>query len=539
MKSVVAHCLPGLIVLLLGLYAPQRVAATPRSPVTSQSLALPYGARADMKVLPDAAIQAGSKSLSSTSAVFTPADAGKAVVIAGAGTAGGVLSTAIATVRDSHHAVLRALASTTVRGAQAAYGTDDTAAFQSALDAQSKAGGGEVSVPAGAYLLRGTLNVPRFVRLHGDLMVPASLIGALPGNQFPGEGPLDGGTTLGMAEGFGDAAARPFLTVNTNAVVEGVAIFDPLQSNSEHLAAPTPGPWAVDMVGNADRVSNVNLVNVYQGIRAWRGVRHWMDHITGQPIFKGISIDNGSDVDRVEAVQFIPEFNNNTTLLPGAVSTAGLWEWQQRHGTAFEIGRDDQFRLLDCFCLGYWRGYHFAINPSGGPDKGNRPYGRLIGCGADLTAQPCYVDDTDILGVTFTDCDFAGLDDAADHYLVYTAPTFTGRLSFVNCNFWNVYGAAVALNAAAYGPPNVSSPEVTFTSCQFQTWDIRGNHDACIQANGGDVRVQGCDFRLDGRPDFFSGPAVRQFLATGNFCAGGVSLQTGSAAITQANNLPL
>ncbi len=370
-------------------------------------------------------------------------------------------------------------------------------------------------------------------------MVASSLMGALPGNQFPGEGPLDGGTTLGMVEGFGTADAPPFLTLSTNSVVEGLAIFDPLQANKETLTAPTPGPWAISMTGHADRVSYINLINMYQGIRAWSGVRHWIDHITGQPTFKGISIDNGGDVDRVEAIHFVPQFNNNTKLLPGAVSTAGLWQWQQQHGTAFEIGRDDQFRLRDCFCLGYWRGFHFAVNPSSGPDKNSRPYGRLIECGADLTAQPCYVDNTDILGITFTDCDFAGLDNSADNHLVYTAPAFTGRLSFVNCNFWNAFGAAVVINAAPYGPPNVSSPEVTFTSCQFQTWDIQANQNACIQANGGDVRVLGCDFRLDGRPDFYSGPQARQFLATDNFCAGGVSLQRGSGIITQANNLKL
>lgn len=490
-----------------------------------------------MQALPDAAIRSGSRSLASVDASLAPTDTGKAILVAGAGAGGGVLATTIAAVPDRHHALLRASALVTVAGAQASFGTDDTAAFQAALNAQAKAGGGKVSVPVGAYLILGTLTVPKFVRLAGALMLPSHLWGALPGHQFPGDGPLDGGTTLGMVEGFGHADGAPFLTVSTNAVVEGLAIYNPLQSNAENLGAPTPTPWAISMIGSADRVSNVNLVNVYQGIRAWSGDRHGIDHISGQPTFKGISIDNGGDVDRVEFIHFVPQFNNNTSLLgPGK---SGIWQWQQQHGTAFEIGRDDQFRLIDCFCLGYWKGFHFAVNPSGGPNKNGRPYGRLIGCGADLTAQPCYVDDTDILGITFTDCDFAGLNDSPDHPLVYTAPTFTGRLSFVNCSFWNAYGAAVTINAAPYGPPNVSSPEVSFTSCQFQTWDIRENHDACIQANGGDVRVQGCDFRLDGRPDFYAGPRVRQFLATGNFCAGGVSLQSGSAAVTQANNLPL
>lgn len=335
-----------------------------------------YGARADMKALSDVAMQSGSVALSAETALLAPTDMGKAILIAGAGAGGGVLSTTIAAVRDRHHALLRGAAFATVARASAAVGTDNTAAFQAALNAQSRVGGGMVDVPAGTYLIFGTLAVPMFVRLHGATMLPSHLWGALPGHQFPGDGPLDGGTTLGMVEGFGHADAPPFLTVSTNAVVEGVAIYDPLQGNAETVRAPTPAPWAISMTGNADRVSNVNLVNVSQGIRAWSGDRHGIDHISGQPTFKGISIDNGGDVDRVEFIHFVPQFNNNTSLLgPGE---PGIWQWQQQHGTAFEIGRDDQFRLIDCFCLGYGKGFHFAVNPSGGSNKDGRPYGRVI-----------------------------------------------------------------------------------------------------------------------------------------------------------------
>ena len=430
---------------------------------------------------------------------------------------------------------LKTAAASTITAGRAAYGTDDTVAFQAALDAQFQAHGGKVEVPSGAFLLLGTLNVPRFVRLHGDLMLPASLAGALPGGQAPEQSPMVGGTTLGMVEGFGHADAPPFLTVNTNSVVEGLAIYDPLQTNAENAAAPTPAPWAISIIGDASRVSNIDIVNMYQGIKAWGAVRAWIDHITGQPTFKGISFDDSGDVDRVESVQFVPQFNNNTSLL-GRGGRPGIWQWQMEHGTAFEIGRNDQFRLIDTFCLGYHIGYHFAVNPSG-TNTGNRAYGRLIGCGADLTAQPVYVEDVAIPGITFTDCDFVALNDSKTHYNVYTAPTFTGRLSFVNCNFWNAYGSAVMINAAPYGAPNVSSPEVTFTSCQFQTWGI-GENAPCIQANGGDVRVMGCDFRLDGRPDLFSTAKTRQFLAVGNFGAGGVSVGRKAAApITLSNNL--
>ena len=45
--------------------------------------------------------------------------------------------------------------------------TDDTAAFQKALDTAGKAGGGTVYAPRGNYLFAGHLNVPQAVTLAG------------------------------------------------------------------------------------------------------------------------------------------------------------------------------------------------------------------------------------------------------------------------------------------------------------------------------------------------------------------------------------
>src|SRR6266581_6779023 len=45
--------------------------------------------------------------------------------------------------------------------------TDDTAAFQHALDQAGKAGGGTVHAPRGSYFFAGHLNVPSGVTLEG------------------------------------------------------------------------------------------------------------------------------------------------------------------------------------------------------------------------------------------------------------------------------------------------------------------------------------------------------------------------------------
>ena len=51
--------------------------------------------------------------------------------------------------------------------------TDDTAAFQRALDAAGKAGGGTVKVPRGIYFFAGHLKVPSAVTLAGMWQSPA------------------------------------------------------------------------------------------------------------------------------------------------------------------------------------------------------------------------------------------------------------------------------------------------------------------------------------------------------------------------------
>ena len=51
--------------------------------------------------------------------------------------------------------------------------TDDTAAFQEAMDEQAKSGGGIVEVPAGKYLIKTNLSIPPSVTLEGIWRAPA------------------------------------------------------------------------------------------------------------------------------------------------------------------------------------------------------------------------------------------------------------------------------------------------------------------------------------------------------------------------------
>src|ERR1700761_5011409 len=96
-------------------------------------------------------------------------------------------------------------------GARGDGSTDDTAAFQRALDAVHKAGGGTVYAPPGRYLFRGTLEVPDGVALRGSYLCVPSHVGLRDkGKAKPG----DDGTALFVTNGRGKEEGTPFLTLN-------------------------------------------------------------------------------------------------------------------------------------------------------------------------------------------------------------------------------------------------------------------------------------------------------------------------------------
>jgi hypothetical protein len=94
-----------------------------------------YGAKGDGRVLGDVVLNA-TTTITSASAGFTSADVGKYIMIHGAlGTTSGPLLTTIATVTNSTTVVLTSGASVSGSSYPAVYGTDDTAAINSALTA--------------------------------------------------------------------------------------------------------------------------------------------------------------------------------------------------------------------------------------------------------------------------------------------------------------------------------------------------------------------------------------------------------------------
>lgn len=162
---------------------------------------LDYGAVGDGVYGYNGAMTSGSPTLTSSGAAFTTALIGMKVKVSGAGASGADLVADISGVPSSTTLTLSVNASTTVSGKFFAYGTDDTAAIQSAIDAVGNAKGGTVYFPNGVYVLAGALggnnnsqlSLPTFSISNQNNLIGLTIEGES-GPNFSAGGP---GSTIG------------------------------------------------------------------------------------------------------------------------------------------------------------------------------------------------------------------------------------------------------------------------------------------------------------------------------------------------------
>jgi hypothetical protein len=382
--------------------------------------------------------------------------------------------------------------------------SDDTAAFQSALDAAGHSGGGVVYAPRGNYFFAGHLVVPSAVALKGVWESVPSHVGL---RDARSPRPTDDGTTLLVTEGRGQEDGPPFITLNHNATLKGVVIYYPEQKVDEEPAAY---PWSVAMRGKNPAVLEVELLNSYNGIDAQHNERHLIRDVQGQPLRRGVIVDDIYDIGRIENVHFNPWWS----LKPK------LFQWQQAHGEAFIFGRSDWQYVFNTFCFGYNVGYKF-VETKAGVCNGN-----FLGIGADDCFTAVVVENSAPFGLLISNGEFVSFH-GLDPTMVRVEATNRGSVRFVNCAFW--------------GPCNqiakVAGRGTTgFSDCTFVQWDHKKEGRPALQVSDGTVLVRGCEFR-EKKPQIELGSGVRRAVITDNVMAGALGLanQAGTNAVI-ANN---
>ena len=374
---------------------------------------------------------------------------------------------------------------------------DDTAAIQAALDLQGKTGG-EVMLPPGQYLLRGSLRVPTGVTLRGSW-------------DAPHHGAWDKGTTLAVMGGRGREDGPAAVELSESSAIQGVTMVWPEQIWNDITAYP----WAIHGQGMHNDVENVTLVNAYQGIKIgipWSEL-HVIRNVFGCVLRRGILIDTTSDIGRIENVHFNEHYwarSHYPTIPPG--SDAAVIAYTTAHLEAFTFGRTDWEYVLNTFVFGAKVGYRFIRTPAGACN------GQFSGIGADGCGVGVQIDAIQAFGLQITNGEFTTFTGEPNCGVV-TAPGAGGAAQFVNCNFWSNPGGAARLHGQT---------AVTFSDCHFLDTAIGG----AIVAEKGRLIVRGCSFAAGG-PAVVLKPSVKAAVVAENLQTGGVQIENGIGARAQ------
>jgi hypothetical protein len=351
-------------------------------------------------------------------------------------------------------------------GAIADVKSDNTAAFQKALDAAGKKGL-VVFVPAGVYRVGGSLNIPPCVSLRGVWAAPHG-------------GEVEKGSVIFATGSSGNENGSPLVMLNRSSSVEGLTIFYPEQMPD----SVTPYPWTIQGKGSQCSVIDVTLINPYKGIDfgTYSNQLHYIRNVYACPLKIGISVDKTTDIGRIENVHFNPGAWENAAYpnSPKGERMDRLVAWLHQNLIGFKIGRTDWEYMNNCFVIFPKIGYHF-VETMAGPDSG-APNVDLTQCGSDVCEISVQVDASqEHAGIAFSNSQFMAQ--------AIISPTNKGPVKFANCGFW---GRGATTNQAVID----GSGTVTFTACHFASWARKpgSEESACILVNRGSVIISGCEF---------------------------------------------
>lgn len=358
--------------------------------------------------------------------------------------------------------------------------TDNTAAFQRALDAVAHAGGGIVRVPAGKFQFKGHLTIGPNTTLSGIFSGPPGFV-------------IGKGSLLLATEGRADENAPPFITFKGgNSTLTGLSILYP-----DQLQAPVAYPWCIaDESGPAGNVSiiNVALLNPYLGMKL--GGRHFVSGVYGQPLRVGIFVDHCLDIGRIENVHFWPFWNNSPALR----------KWLVENGVAFEFARDDWQYMTNCFCLGYKIGYHF-ISGAEGPCNGS-----FVSIGSDGGGQSIVVEQSWPYGIQILNGEFVA-DRQSNSTGLTILPGNKGLVMLHNCAFWGPSHRNVYMSGTG---------QLILNGCMFRDWDQQQHTgEFAVTVDGGSAIITGNFFHGSGRHAVKISPHCSSAVVTSNMATSG------------------
>ncbi|MFA7288497.1 MAG: glycosyl hydrolase family 28-related protein [Melioribacteraceae bacterium] len=383
-------------------------------------------------------------------------------------------------------------------GAKGDSKTDDTEAFQKALDAASEKGE-TVNVPSGTYLIAGSISVPEGVTLLGTWHAPHNTA-------------LGKGSVIFATGSAGNENGSPLINLNNNSCVKGITIFYPEQDINNVKSYP----WTIQGKGTNCSVIDVTLANPYKAIDfgTFSNELHFIRNVYGQPLKIGIFVDNCTDIGRIENVHFNPNAWSRSGYMNAPVPPSAEWDKLLKYLTenleGFVFARTDWQYVSNCFVIFPKIGFHFI---SGAKRKGNV---LITQSGADMTDISVQVDASQKhAGLEFNNCQFMAT--------VIVKETNEGPVKFTNCGFWSIKTTTSQAIIEGTGT-------VTFTACHFSNWGDADKNAPCINLKSGTMIVNGSEFREEGKVQIELGEGTKSAAIYGSRFQGGVKITNNAPA---------
>jgi len=390
-------------------------------------------------------------------------------------------------------------------GAKAKPGFDNRAAFQAAIDAAYKNGGGVVYIPAGHYEFRSTqtatksvrvrqgaeqtmkdfnyqyvLNIPTSVQLRGDWADPELHKGKVLGTILEVRVGKNAPNYNGTVESWwndsqaGNALrttytsiADRFIDMTSGTGVTNLSIWYPEQDINDIK----PYPWTLFQPGgDCVTIEHVTLVNAYNGFYSAPSELHYVLNSYITALSTGIEVHVCTDIGRIEHVKIDPKYWANSGL-PGSPTLAKVAGYTRANGTGFNMHRSDWEYVSNLYVSGYKTGMWVGREPGFSDSPNAQLYENHIkDCGTGL-----YIQAVNPYGLLISNSTFGAEKDGKAVY------------------FYNDFKTSVQFNGVDFTGPVISDGSdgvISFESCTFSNYS-----DYALKVNNGNVLLTQSEFK--------------------------------------------
>ncbi|MBQ7338762.1 MAG: hypothetical protein IJW40_09965 [Clostridia bacterium] len=347
--------------------------------------------------------------------------------------------------------------------------SDDTAAFQNAIDAVAAQGGGTVYVPAGSYVIKGTLLVRRSVYLMGEWYNPETQPES-----------MTKGTVLLAKGSKGKEDATPMITIGASAGVLGLTVYYPEQDINNPVEYPAAFLIRDSVEGggpqHAASIQNVTVVNGWRGIAADQGNQLPLIRDTYMTVLDyGFRINRCYDCARIITMHISPAY---WAAFEG-VDAATIAAQTKKTAVGVILMRTDGQMMNDLVVESCRMGISLERNTE---DSGETAgYTNLSNVSlTDCTIGINHEYNSAAISMATISCSGEGA------VCVQTTDTtsHTSELRLYDCTFENPDGAGVVID---YGAP-------ALVAVQNSTFNVGGGNYA-VDADGGVLSLTNNDFK--------------------------------------------